>query len=161
MTAHRLPNSGLLAFLPVKLNVPLDMKMREERGFEPHYWVPAPDALNRAVAAIRAGTIATVKPLPPAVLATRFTPESPPRFSRQQKRRFLQIAVVIVMPALFVVVNRRRGPVIFVPFTAVLVAVGVVGFQDNPPARWIALLAGACSGVIAAYKSWRIRRTTP
>jgi hypothetical protein len=158
LSAHRLPSSGLMVFLPVKLNLPLDMRMREEHGFDPDYWVPARDALNRAVAAIRAGTIATVKPLPQAVLATEFVPESPPRFSRAQVRRVVQIAAVILFGVVFVVFNRRRGPAPFVVSATVLVVAGAIGFADNPPARWMALLIGAVHGSVAGYKSWRLQR---
>jgi hypothetical protein len=158
LSAHRLPNSSLMAFLPVKLNLPLDMKMREERGFAPDYWVPADDALNRAVAAIRAGTIATMRPLPRAVFATEFVPESPPRFSREQTRRSLQLAAVILAVAVFGIANRRRGPVIFIVAATALIVAGAIGFAGNPPARVIALLAGAGYGMIAGLKSWRMQR---
>jgi len=158
MAAHRLPESGLMAFLPVKLNLPLDMNMREERGFDPDYWVPAADALNRAVAAIRAGTIPTVKPLPPAVLATEFVPESTLPFSREQTRHFLQVMAVIMVGILFGIVSRRRGPLIFVICAAGLVAAGAFGFADNPPARWLALLTGVGNAIVAGCKSWSAQR---
>ncbi len=95
MSVHRLPGSGLLSFLPVKLNAPLDLKLREARGYEPDYWVPAADALNRAVAAIRAGTIPTVRPLPATVRDASFTPEKPHWFTPEQARRLREILVVI------------------------------------------------------------------
>jgi len=158
MSAHRLPGSGLLAFIPVKLNLPLDLTMREERGFDPDYWVPADDALNCAVAAIRSGTIPTAKPLPQAVLATEFVPESPPRFSRAQMRRSLQVVAVLMAVVAFGIANRRRGPIVFVLSAAVLVIAATIGFAGNPPARWLALLGGAGHGVLAGYKGWRMHR---
>jgi len=158
MTAHRLPGSGLLAFLPVKLNLPLDMKMREGRGYDPDYWVPAAAALNHAVAAIRAGTIPTAQPLPPAVLATEFAPESPPRLSRGQLRRTLQLVTVILAGIVFGVANRRRGPVLFALSAAVLVTAGIIGFAGNLPARWIALLGGVGHGIVAGAKLWKAKR---
>ena len=42
----------------------------------PDLWVPAEDAVNYAVAAVRQGTIATSQPLPPDVLQQDFVPES-------------------------------------------------------------------------------------
>jgi hypothetical protein len=158
LTAHRLPNSGLIARLPVKLNVQLDKKMREERGFEPDHWVPARDALNRAVAAVRAGTIPTVKPLQPEVLAAEFVPESPRRFSRAETRRFLQIAVVIISGTLVGFVNRRRGGWIFALLAVGLVVGGLIGFDSNPQARVLALLLGGANAAVAAYKLLQPRR---
>ena len=42
----------------------------------PDLWVPAADAVNYAVAAVRLGTITTSQPLPSALLQQEFVPES-------------------------------------------------------------------------------------
>lgn len=106
-TAHRLPHSGLLAILPVKLNVPLDLVDREGQGFMPDYWVPAADALNHAVAAVRAGTIATRVPLPPTILDAEFVPESPPWFFDGRLRRYAVIAMCTLTAWLTVLLGRH------------------------------------------------------
>ena len=158
VSAHRLPRSGLLAFIPVKLNLPLDTVVREERGFEPDYWVPADDALNQAVAAIRSKTIFTERPLPPEVLAAEFVPESTPRFSRAQVLRAVQLVAVILGAVVFAVAQRRRGPVVFVVSAVVLVAVGMVGFAGDALVQVAALMAGFAHGVLAGAKAWRLSR---
>ena len=53
------------------------MEFREEEGRKPDLWVPAADAVNYAVAAVRRGTITTSQPLPSAMLQQDFVPESP------------------------------------------------------------------------------------
>jgi hypothetical protein len=55
----------------------LDKEFREEEGLIPDLWVPAADAVNYAVAAVRQGTITTSQPLPSAMLQQDFVPESP------------------------------------------------------------------------------------
>jgi len=157
VTAHRLPESGLIAFLPVKLNVAMDLQFREERGFDPDYWVPADDALNRAVAAIRAGTIPTVIPLKPGVLEAEFTPESSPRFSRREIRRFLQIFMVVFVGTVIGFVNRKRGATIFLLIALGLTIGGGIGFAENPTAKVLAFFLALCNGGIAGYKQWRPR----
>jgi len=155
MTAHRLPNSKLLAFLPVKLNLDLDLEWREQHGFAPDYWVPAQDALNHAVAAICPGTIPTALPLPPETLAAEFLPESPPRFSRREIRRLLQITMVVLFGVVIAVANRKRGPAIFVLLTIGLAAAAIHGFDYNPKARALALLLAIANGMVAFQKPRR------
>lgn len=72
---HRLPNSGALVILPISLNVFMDLKIREEEGFFPDIWVPARDALNYAVAAVRSGTISTAVDIPDGYFDPEFVPE--------------------------------------------------------------------------------------
>jgi hypothetical protein len=158
VTAHRLPHSKLIAFLPVKLNVPLDLEWREQHGFDPDYWVPAADALNRAVAAIRAGTIPTVKPLSQAVLETEFVPERLPIFTRAEVRRYLQIVAVILVGLVVGIANRKRGAALFVLLAAGLSVAGLVGFDGNPAARALALLLALVNATVAGDKLWRSRR---
>lgn len=157
LSAHRLPHSKLLAALPVKLNVPLDLEVREARGFEPDIWVPAADALNRAVAAVRAGTIKTVRPLPATVAETAFIPEKPPRFSRSEKMFALRLALITVAAIAIGVANRRRHPYFFVAAAVGFCGIGIFGFRDIQTARVIALIAAAGYGVIACWKSLRLR----
>ncbi|MDH3944624.1 MAG: S41 family peptidase, partial [Anaerolineae bacterium] len=75
--AHQLPHSKLMVWLPINFGLYLDKEFREEEGLKPDLWVPAADAVNYAVAAIRYGTITTSQPLPSAMLQQDFVPESP------------------------------------------------------------------------------------
>jgi hypothetical protein len=75
--AHQLPQSKLMVWLPINFGLYLDKEFREEEGLMPDLWVPAADAVNYAVAAVRQGTITTSQPLPPDLLQQDFVPESP------------------------------------------------------------------------------------
>jgi len=75
--AHQLPHSRLMVELPINFGLYLDMKFREEKGLTPDLWVPAADAVNYAVAAVRSGTITTHQPLSPTTLQHAFVPEDP------------------------------------------------------------------------------------
>ena len=75
--AHQLPHSKLMVWLPINFGLYLDKEFREEEGLMPDLWVPAADAVNYAVAAVRQGTITTSQPLPSAMLQQDFVPESP------------------------------------------------------------------------------------
>lgn len=77
ISMHQLPYSKLTVWLPINFNLFTDLDIREEVGLAPDLWVPAEDAVNYAVAAIRNGTINPYQPLPETVLETRFIPESP------------------------------------------------------------------------------------
>ena len=60
--AHQLPHSKLMVWLPINVGLYLDKEFHEEDGLIPDLWVPAADAVNYAVAAVRQGTITTSQP---------------------------------------------------------------------------------------------------
>jgi len=95
VAVHRLPNSRLRVWLPVNLNLFLDMESREAVGLAPDLWVPAADVVNYAVAAVRDGTISTALPLPAEVLEQEFVPEDP--WSRNTRERILYGVVAGLM----------------------------------------------------------------
>ncbi|NIV33727.1 MAG: hypothetical protein GWN58_31060, partial [Anaerolineae bacterium] len=72
---HQLPHSRLSVRMPINAGLFPDMAFREEVGIRPDFWVPAADAVNYAVAAVRAGTITTQQPLSPSTLQQPFVPE--------------------------------------------------------------------------------------
>ncbi len=76
VSTHKLPHSGLMIWLSINFNLFMDQQFREQVGLSPDLWVPAADAVNYAVAAIRRGTITTALPLSQETLATEFVPES-------------------------------------------------------------------------------------
>lgn len=71
----QLPHSRLSVQLPINFGAYLDMTFREEIGIQPDLWVPAADAVNSAVAALRNGTITTYQPLSPDILGQPFVRE--------------------------------------------------------------------------------------
>jgi C-terminal processing protease CtpA/Prc len=75
ISTHQLPHSRLKVTLPINFNLYLDRESREGKGISPDLWVPAADAVNYAVAAVRAGTITTQQPLSPTTLEQPFVPE--------------------------------------------------------------------------------------
>jgi hypothetical protein len=105
VSLHQLPRSGLMVWLPINLNLFPDLSLREELGLFPDLWVPAHDAVNRAVAALRAGTIPTVRPLGSRVLEADFVREDP----LHRRRRALVGAVGLAAGALLAWRMRRRG----------------------------------------------------
>ncbi|MEA3439704.1 MAG: S41 family peptidase [Chloroflexota bacterium] len=89
---HQLPHSKLMVWLPINFGLYLDKEFREEEGLMPDLWVPAADAVNYAVAAVRQGTITTSQPLPSAVLQQDFVPENP--WTRFLNPRYLLVAAI-------------------------------------------------------------------
>ena len=75
VSSHQLPHSRLPVRMPINAGLFPDMAFREGVGIAPDLWVPAADAVNYAVAAVRAGTITTQQPLSAGTLQQRFIPE--------------------------------------------------------------------------------------
>lgn len=88
VSAHQLPHSKLMIWIPINFGLYLDQEFREEVGLAPDLWVPAAEAVNFAVAAIRRGTISTSQPLPPAILQQDYTREDPWARVRREEIRF-------------------------------------------------------------------------
>ena len=76
VTLHQLPHSKLPVILAAKLNLSMDLEFREAIGYAPDLWVPAADALDATVAAIRKGAISSRVAVPPGYFDHRFTPEN-------------------------------------------------------------------------------------
>jgi hypothetical protein len=97
VSTHRLPHSGLMVWLSINFNVFLDQQIREGVGLSPDLWVPAADAVNYAVAAVRRGTITTSQPLTPDILNQDFIPEDP--HARDQQALIRSVLVVAIFAA--------------------------------------------------------------
>ena len=102
VSRHQLPHSKLFVALPINFGIFIDLEFREEKGFFPDLWVPAEDALNYAVAAVRKGTITTLQPLPEEVLQEEFIPEEflPQGLSRVQ----FKSEMIFLIPAAILVI---------------------------------------------------------
>ena len=109
--AHQLAHSKLKVWLPINFGLFLDKEFREEVGLRPDLWVPAEDAVNYAVAAVRQGTITTSHPLPLAILQQNFVPESP--WTRFLNLRYAGIAALLsAMGSIWAYVMRKRPKIV-------------------------------------------------
>jgi hypothetical protein len=110
VSTHKLPNSGLMVWLPINFGLFPDQQDRESIGLAPDLWVPADDALNYAVAALRRGTISTAQPLPLSAIEQPFNPESRwSRFLELGPAAWLPTAGFIIAGAIFAYVNRTKA----------------------------------------------------
>lgn len=113
ISMHQLPHSKLTVWLPINFNLFTDLDIREEAGLAPDLWVPAEDAVNYAVAAIRNGIITPYQPLSETVLETKFVPETP---FRRFIGIFLDFWVLILLSGIAGVVwaffMRKKGRLI-------------------------------------------------
>ena len=150
MTLHQLPHSRLSVYLPISLNIPLDLKFREEKGFFPDLWVPAVDVVNYAVAAVRKGTISTVNPLPEEILQKEFIPES--LWKNQVKEFSLPILFLTVMGIIPVIVNRKKGKKLFFIFSIFFAVIGTVLVCREVPVGFAFLILGMVYFAIGGYK---------
>lgn len=148
ITLHQLPHSRLKAYVPIKLNVMLDLEWREEQGFIPDLWLPPDQALNYVVAAVRAGTITSRIEIPGGYLTGSFTPEKvrgPSPFERspeliplvimicgfvlaaflfgRQKNYFLTNGLLLILVGVFYLLRFRQ------PLAIVAIALGIGGFS--------------------------------
>ncbi|MEA3438900.1 MAG: S41 family peptidase, partial [Chloroflexota bacterium] len=120
--AHQLPHSKLMVWLPINFGLYLDKEFREEVGLMPDLWVPAEDAVNYAVAAVRQGTITTDQPLPPDLLQQDFVPESP--WTRFLNPRYAGVAAIFLAGGLVWAYFVRKKPRIVAPMGVVWLVFG-------------------------------------
>ena len=155
---YQLPHSKLLVQLPMSLSIPLDLEFREERGFFPHLWVPAEDAVNYAVSAVRKGTITTVQLFPEEVLQEEFIPEKfiPEEPSKRNNMSepfiaILSLAILGIVPA---IVNRKRNKQFFFILGACLAVIGVIVLSLISPLGLVFSILGMVYITIGVYK-WK------
>lgn len=158
MSHHRLPNSKMLIGIPTSLNVFVDLEYREEKGFFPDLWVPAGEALNYAVAAVRRGTIPTSQSYREEILGVEFIPEEP---TMREK--------IFVLPPIFTAVfygvvpvyfNRKRRTYFFIICGIVITTLGYFLLSREPPLGYVCILVGVEYLLISLYK-WRKAKKTP
>jgi hypothetical protein len=155
---YRLPHSNLLVELPMSLSVPLDLEFREERGFFPHLWIPAEDALNYAVAALRKGTITTLQPLPEEVIHEEFIPEE--SVSNTMYELFLPVLSLTILGIIPAVVNRKRNKLFFFIFGIIWAAVGIIVSSLVSPVGYVFCIVGVVYITIGVYK-WKKTTSEP
>jgi hypothetical protein len=159
LSAHQLPHSGLMVWLPINFGIFLDQEFREGVGLEPDLWVPAADAVNYAVAAVRRGTITTSQPLPPAFLEQEFKPENPYARDKQKQVRFLLVAAGFAVGGLVWAYLMRKKPYIVAGVGGLWILVGsIMSAMEKQPVGLGYLLIGATClvwGGIRILKKWK------
>ena len=151
MTLHQLPHSKLSLHLPISLNIPLNLEFREEKGFFPSLWIPAEDAVNYAVAAVRKGTITTAKPLPESVLQEEFIPEKQPML---EKGDLIPLFLGILFGIFFIFVNKKKNKLFFYIAGICLAAGGIIILALVSPLGYGYSIMGMICIIIGVYK-WR------
>lgn len=152
MSYHMLPHSRLIVRLPISLNVFVDLKYREEKGFYPDLWVQSGYALNYAVAAVRMGSIPTSSSYREEILGVDFVPEKPSE----------NIVVTDYFPILFglfygvilVFFNRQRKSKLFLIGGVLGALLGTYYLSRKPDLGYALLLVGFEYLVITFFK-WR------
>jgi C-terminal processing protease CtpA/Prc len=160
ISIHQLPNSKLRIQLPINFGLFLDMEFREEVGLAPDLWVPAADAVNYAVAAIRRGTITTSRPLPSTVLQQEFIPENTLSRDIQKWIRFLLIVAFFGGSASVWAYFVRGKPQIVTSAGAVWLVFAALRIARQPenPVGFGFLLAGVVCLVWGGRAVWGARR---
>jgi drug/metabolite transporter superfamily protein YnfA len=146
ISAHRLPHSGLMVWLPINFGLYLDGELREGVGLEPDLWVPAADAVNYAVAAVRKGTITTAQPLPSTILQQEFTPENSWARASQEKIRFLLVVTGFAVGGLVWAFFMRKKPRVVAATGGVWIALGSVWtvMEEQPVGLGLLLVGIVC-----------------
>ncbi|MBU7001755.1 MAG: hypothetical protein HXS51_13390 [Theionarchaea archaeon] len=151
MTLHKLPHSALSVRLPISLNIPLNLELREERGFSPDVWIPAEDAVNSVVAAVRKGTITTAQQLPAHVLQEEFIPEKRSLWE-ELGTPFIVILLTSSAGVVFVGLNRKRRGLFFLVAGMLWAAGGVIVLWVVSPLGYSYLVIAALCFVVGTYK---------
>ena len=156
VSLHQLPHSKLKVWLPINFNLFLDMESREAVGLAPDLWVPAADAVNYAVAAVRNGTIPTAQPLPSETLGADFVPESP--WTMARKKTAILFLAVTVGGVVFAASNRRKPHIVAAVGTVSLVVsiLWIISKREDPVGYGFVLTGIVCL-VWGGYGLWSAR----
>jgi hypothetical protein len=157
VSLHVLPNSKLEVWIPINYNFFADLEFREGRGLYPDLWVPAADAVNYAVAAIRNGTITTRVQLPEGYLEQRFAPES---LLKEQFRGSLPLVAGLTVAAGVWAYFNRRKPRMVVSAGVIWLAfgTGAVLLKPDLPLGFPFLCASGVCLILGSYWLWRQKR---
>ena len=102
------------------------MEIREGVGLAPDLWVPAADAVNYGIAALRNGTITTRQPLPSAVLQQEFVPENPRAKDVKEQILFVLVVTLFVVGGSVWAYFVRRKPLVVTATGAVWFVFGII-----------------------------------
>jgi C-terminal processing protease CtpA/Prc len=150
MTLHRLPHSNLSVYLPISLNIPLDLELKEEKGFSPDLWIPAQHAVNYAIAAVRKGTISTKIPLSEEARQQKFIPES--EWKNQLKEFFVPILLLTVLGVITIFVNRNKDEKLFFIFGLGSITIGIIMLHFDVVGGYAFLILSGLYMAIGGYK---------
>ncbi|MCP4541416.1 MAG: hypothetical protein GY832_30165 [Chloroflexi bacterium] len=159
LSAHQLPHSRLMIWMPINFGLFLDQEFREEVGLEPDLWVPAADAVNFTVAALRQGTITTSQPLPLAILQQDFSPEDPGARDRQATVQFLLVVAGFTAGGLVWAYFARKTPWFVAAIGGLWIIAGsVMTVKKNQPVGTGFLLVGIICLVWGGVNLLKVRR---
>ncbi len=160
VSTHKLPHSGLMIWISINLNLFLDQDFREQVGLSPDLWVPAADAVNYAVAALRQGTITTAKPLSQATLDQDFRPESPWTRMMGNLARSVPVMLLFAAGCSIWAYFTRRKPRMLISMGALWILFGGLWLSissSNPPGFGL-MLGGIICLVWGICSLWATRR---
>jgi hypothetical protein len=92
--------------------------------------VPAADAVNYAVAAVRQGTITTSQPLPSALLQQDFVPESP--WAKVLNMRYLMVVALLTASSSVWAYFMRKKPLIVAVIGVIWLVFGSIWMVMKP-----------------------------
>ncbi len=157
---HQLPHSRMRVSMPINFGIYLDRVFREERGLVPDLWVPAADAVNYAVAAVRSGTITTAQPLPQTLLQQPFDPENPwAREFWENAGLILAVFAITCAGAIWAHFSRRK-PCILGIVGGLWVIIGSTWLFMDKPIGFGFLLVGIICLIRCGSFLWRDRKDT-
>lgn len=155
ISTHQLPNSKLMVWLPINLNLFTDLETREGLGLAPDLWVPAADAVNYAVAAIRLGIITTYRPLSQDILEAKFVPESPLlRFISMGLDFWIVIGIFGIGGVIWVYFMRKKTRILIsVGFVYLMFSLYYINQKSGKPGGYgfllVSILCLVCGGYFA------------
>jgi hypothetical protein len=156
---HQLPHSRLMVRLPINFGLFPDQVFREAKGLSPDLWVPAEDAVNYAVAAVRSGTISTAQPLPASTLQKPLDLENPrARELRKQAVSILVIALMVVAGATWAYFVRKRPRIVAV-VGGVWLVFGIIRLVTKKPPDPLGVGFFAAGGVCLVWGALNLWRT--
>jgi len=158
MSRHLLPKSKLQMLLPTSLNIFVDLEHREEKGFNPDLWVPAGEALNYAVAALKRGTLTTVKELPPEVKASWFIPEIQLTVSEVN---FFQLGAPFLYFGVITSYFNRKRKNFFLIGTGIFFCLSIFFLSRNPIISYSLIAISLEYLAIGVYKIRKTVKNTP
>jgi len=148
-------------YLPINFGLYPDLAFREGTGLTPDLWVPAADAVNYAVAAVRSGTIATEQRLTPEQMQQPFVPEDTRIRARKERiEQVVPIALLVAPGSVWIYFNRKKPILVAVAGGLWLVVGSVWSFLLKKPVGYGILGLAAICLVWGGINLGRVRRAS-